>query len=64
MSVGRSIFLAASRSKILNDVALRSGVVKRATRRFMPGEHAEDALAAASSIAATGRGMIFTQVAN
>jgi proline dehydrogenase len=62
MSVGRSIFLAASRSKILNDVALRSGVVKRATRRFMPGEHAEDALAAASSIAATGRGMIFTQL--
>ena len=28
----------------------------------MPGEHAEDALAAAASIAATGRGVIFTQL--
>ena len=28
----------------------------------MPGEHAEDALAAAAQIAATGRGVIFTQL--
>lgn len=62
MSVGRSILLAASRSKTLNAFALRSGFVKRATRRFMPGEHAEDALAAAAHIAATGRGVIFTQL--
>jgi proline dehydrogenase len=62
MPVGRSILLAASRSKTLNDFALRSGFVKRATRRFMPGEHAEDALAAAAQIAATGRGIIFTQL--
>lgn len=62
MSVGRSILLAASRSKTLNDFALRSSFVKHATRRFMPGEHAEDALAAAAHIAATGRGVIFTQL--
>jgi proline dehydrogenase len=62
MSVGRSILLAASRSKALNAFALRSSFVKRATRRFMPGEHAEDALAAAAQIAATGRGVIFTQL--
>jgi proline dehydrogenase len=62
MSVGRSILLAASRSKTLNDFALRSSFVKRATRRFMPGEHVEDALAAAAQIAATGRGVIFTQL--
>ena len=62
MSVGRSILLAASRSKTLNAFALRSSFVKRATRRFMPGEHAEDALAAAARIAATGRGVIFTQL--
>ena len=62
MSVGRSILLAASRSKTLKDFALRSGFVKRATRRFMPGEHAEDALAAAAHIAVTGRGAIFTQL--
>jgi proline dehydrogenase len=62
MPVGRSILLAASRSKTLNDFALSSGFVKRATRRFMPGEHAEDALAAAARIAATGRGIVFTQL--
>ncbi|HST07308.1 MAG TPA: proline dehydrogenase family protein [Gemmatimonadaceae bacterium] len=62
MAVGRSILLAASRSKTLNDFALHSGFVKRATRRFMPGEHVEDALAAAAQIAATDRGIIFTQL--
>jgi proline dehydrogenase len=62
MSVSRSILLAASRNKTLNDFALHSSFVKRATRRFMPGEHAEDALAAAAQIAATGRGIIFTQL--
>jgi proline dehydrogenase len=62
MSVSRSILLAAARNKTLNDFALRSSFVKRATHRFMPGEHAEDALAAAAQIAATGRGVIFTQL--
>jgi proline dehydrogenase len=62
MSLGRSILLAASRNKTLDDFALHSSFVKRATRRFMPGEHAEDALAAAAHIAATGRGVIFTQL--
>jgi proline dehydrogenase len=62
MSVSRSILLAASRSKTLNAFALRSGFVKRATRRFMPGEHADDALAAGVDIAATGRGIIFTKL--
>ena len=62
MAVSRSILLAASRSKTLNEFALCSGFVKRATRRFMPGERAEDALAAAARIAATGRGAIFTQL--
>jgi proline dehydrogenase len=36
--------------------------VKRATRTFMPGEHADDALAAGAAIAASGRGLIFTQL--
>jgi proline dehydrogenase len=62
MSMGRSILLAASRSKTLNDFALHSPFVKRATRRFMPGEHAEDALAAAANIVETGRGIIFTKL--
>ncbi len=59
---GRSILLAAARSKTLNNFALRSAFVKRATTTFMPGEHPEDALDAGAAIASTGRGLIFTQL--
>jgi proline dehydrogenase len=59
---GRSILLAAARSQTLNDFALRSKFVKRATSTFMPGEHADDALEAGAAIAASGRGLIFTQL--
>lgn len=59
---GRSILLAAARSRRLNDFAMHSAVVKRATRKFMPGEHATDALAAGVTIAASGRGLLFTQL--
>ncbi|MDQ6718577.1 MAG: proline dehydrogenase family protein, partial [Gemmatimonadota bacterium] len=38
------------------------GVVKRATKRFMPGETAADALDAGARIASTGRGLIITQL--
>jgi proline dehydrogenase len=62
LSFGRSIFLAAARSQKLNDFALRSSVVRRATRKFMPGENPEDALRAGAGIAATGRGILFTQL--
>ena len=62
MAFGRSILLAAARSQTLNDFALRSAFVKRATRKFMPGEHASDALDAGATIAASGRGLIFTQL--
>ena len=62
MAFGRSILLAAARSRRLNDFALRSAFVKRATRTFMPGERAEDALDAGAVIAASGRGLIFTQL--
>jgi proline dehydrogenase len=60
--LGRSILLAAARSRRLNDFALHSGFVKRATRAFMPGEHARDALEAGAAIATSGRGLIFTQL--
>ena len=36
--------------------------MKRATRAFMPGERVEDALAAGTAIAATGRGLLYTQL--
>ncbi len=60
--IGRSILLAAARSNRINRFALRSGFVKRATKKFMPGEHAEDALDAGEIIAASGRGLIYTQL--
>ena len=41
---------------------MRSAFVKRATRKFMPGERPEDALAAGEAIAATGRGLIYTKL--
>jgi proline dehydrogenase len=62
VSFARSILLAAARNQTLNNFALHSAVVKRATRKFMPGEHPEDALEAGAAIAATGRGLIFTQL--
>jgi proline dehydrogenase len=62
MPFGRSILLAAARSRRLNDFALRSAFVKRATRTFMPGERVHDALEAGAAIAASGRGLIFTQL--
>ena len=62
MPFGRSILLAAARSRRLNEFALRSSVVKRATSKFMPGENAADALQAGSAIAASGRGLLFTQL--
>ena len=62
MTFGRSLLLAAARSQRLNDFALRSRFVKRATRKFMPGENPEDALRAGAGIAATGRGILYTQL--
>jgi len=59
---GRSILLAAARNQTLNDFALRSPFVKRATRKFMPGERPEDALAAGRDVAVTGRGIIYTKL--
>jgi proline dehydrogenase len=62
VTIARSILLAAAQNEKLNDFALHSAVVKRATRKFMPGESAADALAAGATIAVTGRGLIFTQL--
>ena len=62
MRVARTILLAASQNERLSNFALSSPVVRRATRRFMPGESVEDALAAGECIAASGRGIVFTQL--
>lgn len=62
MSFGRSVLLAASKNPFLNEHATRTAFVRRAVRKFMPGERAEDALDAAQAFAPEGRGVIFTQL--
>ncbi len=62
MRIGRSILLAAARNQTLNNFALHSAFVKRATHKFMPGEHVDDALQAGAAISRNGRGLIFTQL--
>lgn len=62
MGLGRTLLLAAAQSPTLNAFALRSRVVKRATRAFMPGERMEDALQAGAVIAGSGRGLLYTRL--
>ena len=62
MGIGRSLLLAGAKSSTLSRLATSSPIVKRAVRAFMPGETADDALRAAQSFAADGRGTIFTQL--
>jgi len=62
MSIGRTILLKMADSPFLNRQATQRAFVKRATRRFMPGEAPEDALRAAQMLKAEGRGTIFTKL--
>ena len=62
MSFGRSILLAAAQSPAINEFALKSRVVKRATRAFMPGEHPEDALDAGAALCKDGRKLLYTKL--
>jgi proline dehydrogenase len=62
MPIGRSILLAAAQSKRLNDFALKSRIVKRATRAFMPGEKPEDALDAGAALVKDGRTLLYTKL--
>ena len=62
MSIGRSIFLAASKSTFLDRQATNRKFVKRAVKKFMPGELPEDALAAAAVLSQEGRGAILTKL--
>jgi len=62
MGVGRNILLAASKSAFLNRQATHRKFVKKAVKKFMPGESADDAVAAAEQLAREGRGTIFTQL--
>jgi proline dehydrogenase len=62
MSLARNALLRASRSPWLAQQASRRAFARRAVRRFMPGEKAEDALEAARTLAARGLGTILTQL--
>ncbi|MBM3906572.1 MAG: proline dehydrogenase family protein [Gemmatimonadetes bacterium] len=62
MSLGRTILLKMADSEFLNRQATQRSFVKRATRRFMPGEAPEDALRAAQMLKAEGRGTVFTKL--
>ena len=62
MSVMRSVLLAASDSRWMRQQAPRMGFVKKAVKRFMPGEHVEDALQAAQELKPQGIATILTKL--
>ncbi len=62
MSVMRSVLLAASDNRWMRRQAPRMGFVKKAVKRFMPGERVEDALAAAEALKTQGIATILTQL--
>jgi proline dehydrogenase len=62
MPFGRGFFLALAKSSYLNDHVTKWGFVRRATRKFMPGEEPEDALNACAALGKQGRGTIFTKL--
>jgi proline dehydrogenase len=62
MSVMRSVLLAASESRWLRRQAPHMGFVKKAVKRFMPGERIEDALAAAEELRGQGIDAVFTRL--
>jgi len=60
--VTRSVLLWMARNPWLRRRLPRLGFVRRAVRRFMPGEDAESAFTAAAGLAATGQGILFTRL--
>src|SRR5438105_881516 len=62
MSLARRVLLRASRSTWLAEQLRRRAFFRRATRRFMPGEELDAALAAAQAFAAQGIGSVLTEL--
>ena len=58
----RRVFLWAARNRWLKERLPRLRFMKRAVRRFMPGERLEDALAAALPLQAAGIGTLYTRL--
>lgn len=62
MDVMRTVLLAGSESTWLREHAVRWRFVRRATKRFMPGERLEDALKAAREVKQLGIATILTRL--
>ena len=62
MGLMRSLLLAGSQNQWLRQRAPELPFVKKAVRRFMPGERLEDALAAAEGLREHGIGAVLTQL--
>ena len=62
MSVARSVLLWASRSPFLSRTLPRRAFVKRAVKRFMPGEDVGSALEAAAALGQRGVGSVLTEL--
>ena len=62
MSIARKLLLKASKSPFLNEQVSHRPFVKRAVKRFMPGESPAEAITAALALAAEGRGTVFTKL--
>jgi proline dehydrogenase len=58
----RRSLLKASQSQWLRERAPRYGFMRRAVKRFMPGENVEDALTAAQTLASNGIGTVLTHL--
>jgi proline dehydrogenase len=58
----RTILLWMARNPWLKERLPRLRFVKKAVRRFMPGEDADAAFAAAATLAAAGNGILFTRL--
>lgn len=59
MSLLRSVFLAASESRVLRERAVRLPFVRRAVSKFMPGETLDDAIVASRAL---GVGTVLTKL--
>ena len=58
----RTILLWMARNAWLKERVPRLRFVRKAVRRFMPGEDADSAFAAAATLAASGQGILFTRL--
>ena len=62
MGVMRRLLIQTSESRWMREHATRYGFLRRATRRFMPGEELEDALRAAQELAASRLWAVLTRL--